>query len=111
MERCRVLLHLVDATGEDPVNAWKVLRNELREYGGGLKDKPEIVGLTKLDATPEDYAEELADALRNAGAETVLSLSSVTGAGVTDMLRRLIGVIEDAVIEENRPEEAEPWSP
>ncbi|MGB1921353.1 MAG: GTPase ObgE, partial [Candidatus Puniceispirillaceae bacterium] len=61
-------------------------------------------------ATPEDYAEDVAAALRAAGAEAVLSLSSVTGAGVTQMLRRLIGIIEDAVAEENRPEE-EPWSP
>ena len=53
----------------------------------------------------------MATALRAAGAETVLSLSSITGAGVTQMLRRLIGIIEDAVAEENRPEEEEPWSP
>lgn len=111
VERCRVLLHLVDATGEDPVEAWKILRRELLEYGGGLSEKPEIVGLTKLDATPEDYAEDVAAALRAAGAEAVLSLSSVTGAGVTQMLRRLISIIEDAVAEENRPEEEEPWSP
>jgi GTP-binding protein len=111
VERCRVLLHLVDATGEDPVEAWKILRRELLEYGGGLSEKPEIVGLTKLDATPEDYADDVAAALRAEGAEAVLSLSSVTGAGVTQMLRRLIGIIEDAVAEENRPEEEEPWSP
>ena len=111
VERCRVLLHLVDATGEDPVEAWKILRRELLEYGGGLSEKPEIVGLTKLDATPEDYAEDVTAALRAEGAEAVLSLSSVTGAGVTQMLRRLIGIIEDAVAEENRPEEEEPWSP
>ena len=111
VERCRVLLHLVDATGEDPVEAWKILRRELLEYGGGLSDKPEIIGLTKLDATPEDYAEDVVTALRAAGAEAVLSLSSVTGAGVTQVLRRLIGIIEDAVAEESRPEEEEPWSP
>ncbi len=111
VERCRVLLHLVDATGEDPVNAWRVLRRELLEYGGGLTAKPEIVGLTKLDATPKDYAMEMAEALRKAGAEAVFSLSSVTGAGVNAMLRRLIGFIEEAVSEENQPEEDEPWSP
>ena len=111
VERCRVLLHLVDATGEDPVNAWKILRNELAEYGGGLGEKPEVVGLTKLDATPEDYAHDLADALRAEGAETVLSLSAVTGSGVTSVLRQLIGVIEDATAEEARAEDTQPWSP
>jgi GTP-binding protein len=67
VERCRILLHLIDATGEDPVAAWKMLRNELKAYGGDLYDKPEIVGLTKLDATPEDYAADLAIALQEAG--------------------------------------------
>ena len=106
-----MLLHLVDATGEDPVNAWKILRNELAEYGGGLGEKPEVVGLTKLDATPEDYAHDLADALRAEGAETVLSLTAVTGSGVTSVLRQLIGVIEDATAEEARAEDTQPWSP
>lgn len=111
VERCRVLLHLVDATGNDPVAAWRVLREELKAYGGGLNDKPEIVGLTKLDATPKDYANDLADALRAEGAGTILQLSAVSGEGVTTVLRSLMGVIEDAVAEENRPEEEEPWSP
>lgn len=111
VERCRVLLHLVDATADDPVAAWKILRRELKEYGGGLNDKPEIVGLTKLDATPPDYAEDLVAALRSEGAGTVLPLSSVSGEGVTAVLRALIGIIEDAKTEENKPDEVEPWSP
>ncbi len=110
VERCRVVLHLVDATSEDPVEAWRVLRRELLKYGGGLSDKPEIVGLTKLDATNEKHAKALASALRDAGAGAVLGLSSVTGAGVTTMLRWLIGIIEEAIATENRPEE-KPWSP
>ena len=90
VERCRILLHLIDATGEDPVVAWRMLRNELKAYGGDLYDKPEIVGLTKLDATPEGYAADLAIALQKAGAGQVLALSSVTGNGITTMLRQLI---------------------
>jgi len=111
VERCRILLHLIDATGEDPVAAWKMLRNELKAYGGDLYDKPEIVGLTKLDATPEDYAVDLAIALQDAGAGQVLALSSVTGSGVTTMLRQLINVIETSRAKEAEPEEAVPWSP
>ena len=111
VERCRILLHLIDATGEDPVAAWKMLRNELKAYGGDLYDKPEIVGLTKLDATPEDYAIDLTLALQEAGAGQVLALSSVTGSGVTTMLRQLINVIETSRAKEAEPEEAVPWSP
>ena len=111
VERCRILLHLIDATGEDPVAAWKMLRNELKAYSDNLYDKPEIVGLTKLDATPEDYATDLAIALQEAGAGQVLALSSVTGSGVTTMLRQLINVIETSRAKEAEPEEAVPWSP
>ncbi|MGB1953538.1 MAG: hypothetical protein ACPHQQ_05835 [Candidatus Puniceispirillum sp.] len=67
--------------------------------------------LTKLDATPPDYAEDLVAALRAEGAGTVLPLSSVSGEGVTAVLRALIGIIEDAKTEENKPDEVEPWSP
>src|SRR6056300_899948 len=111
VERCRILLHLIDATGEDPVAAWKMLRHELKAYGGDLYDKPEIVGLTKLDATPEDYTADLAIAFQDAGAGQVLALSSVTGSGVTTMLRQLINVIETSRAKEAEPEEAVPWSP
>ena len=111
VERCRILLHLVDATGTDPVAAWQMLRRELQAYGGGLYDKPEIVGLTKLDATPADYVEELAAELRAAGAGHVMSLSSVTGSGVTDMLRQLIAVIEKSQAKGAQPEKVELWSP
>src|SRR6478736_3657889 len=58
-ERCRVLLHLVDGTGEDPAGAYQTVRNELEAYGHGLEDKPEIVALTKADAlTPEAIREQ-----------------------------------------------------
>jgi GTP-binding protein len=111
VERCRILLHLIDATGEDPIAAWRTLRKELKAYGGDLFDKPELVALTKLDATPEDYVAELAAALEDAGAGKVMRLSSVTGAGVTATLRQLIKFIEDSRAKEAMPEEVEPWSP
>ncbi len=111
VERCRILLHLIDATGEDPIAAWRTLRKELKAYGGDLFDKPELVALTKLDATPEDYAAELTAALEDAGAGKVMRLSSVTGAGITATLRQLIKFIEDSRAEEAMPEEVEPWSP
>ena len=111
VERCQTLLHLIDATGEDPVAAWKILRAELKAYGGDLYDKLEIVGLTKLDATPEGYAADLTKALKDEGAVTILALSAVTGTGVTPMLRQLIAVIEASRAKEQEPKEAAPWSP
>ena len=111
VERCQILLHLVDATGTDPVAAWQMLRRELQAYGSGLYDKPEFVGLTKLDATPADYADELTAELHAAGAGHVMCLSSVTGVGVTEMLRQLLAVIEKSRAEDAEPKEVEPWSP
>ncbi len=111
VERCRILLHLIDATGEDPIAAWRTLREELKAYGGDLFDKPELVALTKLDAISEDYVAELAAALEDAGAGKVMRLSSVTGAGVTATLRQLSKVIEDSRAEEAIPEKVKPWSP
>ena len=96
VERCQILLHLIDATGEDPIAAWHTLRNELKAYGGDLYEKPELVALTKLDATPEDYAADLIAALKKAGVGTVMTLSSVSGAGVTDALRQLVAVIDES---------------
>ena len=64
-----------------------------------------------MDATPEDYAADLVIALQEAGARQVLALSSVTGSGVTTMLRQLINVIETSRAKEAEPEEAVPWSP
>lgn len=111
VERCRVLLHLVDVTGEDPVAAWRTLRDELAAYGGGLADKQEVLALTKIDAAPDGYAEDVRDALQQAGAGMVTTLSSVSGTGVRDLLRHLMSTIESAREAEATPQETVPWSP
>ncbi len=111
VERCEILLHLVDATSNDPVAAWQILRRELKAYGNGLDEKPEIVGLTKLDATPPDYARDLAAELCAAGASRVMCLSSITGIGVTAMLRQLISIVETSRTKNAIPREVEAWSP
>ena len=49
VERTEVLLHLVDAAGDDPVEAWRVVRGELESYGAGLAGKPEVVALSRAD--------------------------------------------------------------
>jgi len=111
VERCRVLLHLVDVTGEDPVAAWKTLRAELAAYGAELAKKTEIIALSKIDAAPKGYAEDVADALRAAGAGEITTLSSVSGAGVRPLLRQLVKQIDIARAAEEPVKETEPWSP
>jgi GTPase len=95
-ERCRVLLHLVDGTGEDAGAAYNTVRHELEAYGHGLTDKPEIVALSKADAlTPELLKEQLAR-LKRAAKQTPLVLSSASGQGVPEVLRALLSVIDQA---------------
>ncbi len=69
VERCAVLLHLVDGAAGDVVRAWRTVRAELAAYGGGLAEKPEIVALNKADAmTPRQIAARRAALARASGA-------------------------------------------
>ena len=89
MERCAVLLHLVDGTGEDVVTAYQTIRSELAAYGHGLTEKPEVVGLNKSDAIPAEEVANLQDTLQAVAGNPVMVLSGATGAGVTEVLRVL----------------------
>jgi GTPase len=89
VERCAVLLHLIDGAAGDVVRAWRTIRAELASYGGGLAEKPEIIALNKVDAmTPREAATRRA-ALRRVTGKPVLLLSAVTGQGVPETLRAL----------------------
>ena len=91
VERCAVLLHLVDGAAGNVVRAWRTVREELAAYGGGLADKPEIMALNKSDAMT---AARGLGAARGAGARPrgrpVLLLSGVSGQGVPEVLRALL---------------------
>ena len=86
IERCRVLLHVVDGLDDDVGEAYRVVRHELEAYGADLHDKHEIVALTKVDAlSDEDRAEKLAE-LKEASGGNVLLLSSAAREGVDEVL-------------------------
>jgi GTP-binding protein len=109
VERCRVLLHLVDGTGEHAGEAYKTVRAELEAYGHELADKPEIVALNKADAlTPEQLKQQTAR-LKRAAKKTPLVISGVSGQGVTDALRALVKMINRSS-EHEQPAEAA-WHP
>ncbi|MBI37026.1 MAG: GTPase ObgE [Alphaproteobacteria bacterium] len=96
IERCRVLLHLIDATlgADSVVAAYKAIRDELRTYGGGLAEKPEMLILNKLDAISSDDAKKIVLALSEISNREVLTISAVSGAGVTMALRKTRNYIE-----------------
>jgi len=96
VERCRVLLHLVDGTGGDAGAAYKTVRAEIAAYGNGLADKPEIVALSKADALSADDIKQQLARLKRAAKKQPLVVSAVSGDGVAEVLRALYQVIEKA---------------
>ena len=112
IERCRVLLHLIDATHTDPIASWRTIRTELSAYDDGLARKPEIIALSKCDSAPDDYITDLIKELQKAGAKNILRLSSVTGSGLNEVLRAMDDVIQSERIKgENEGKVQEPWRP
>ena len=112
VERCSVLLHLVDGTAADPVGDWRIIRDELKAYDNDLAEKREITAISKIDAMGPDQIRELSGLLNDAGAGDVIALSAVSGEGMTEALRALWRIItatrEDDLNAGTIPE---PWQP
>jgi GTP-binding protein len=111
VERCRVLLHLVEGTSEDAGEAYKTVRHEIEAYGHGLDEKPEIVALSKADALDEDTLKEQLKKLKKASKRTPYVISSASGQGVQEVLQALLSVIDQAKIEEEPAQPQEEWHP
>jgi GTP-binding protein len=112
VERCRVLLHLVDGTGEDAGAAYKTVRAELKAYGHGLAEKPEIVALNKADALSAQDIGRQAASLKCAVKTTPLIISAVSGQGVEAALRALLQFIDKARQDTAPPHSADvAWQP
>jgi GTP-binding protein len=111
VERCRVLLHLVDGTCEHAGKAYKTVREELDAYGHGLVDKPEVVVLNKADAlAPEQLKEQMAR-LKRAAKKKPLVMSGVSHQGVPEALRALRAVIDEVRQAAEPTEPATEWRP
>ncbi len=93
IERCRVLIHLIDATQDDPVGGWQTVCTELAEYGAGLDDKPQIIALNKGDLLDPELMADITAQLMAAGAQDVISMSGATGQGVAEVLDRVLSVL------------------
>jgi GTP-binding protein len=112
VERTAVLLHLIDATQDDIVGAYRTIRTELEEYGHNLSEKKEIIALNKIDAIGLDLARDQAKQLQDlVGPDVKIHfISGVSGGGVRDVLFALAGPIEAARTARRGPEPATaPW--
>ncbi|WP_075214108.1 GTPase ObgE [Mongoliimonas terrestris] len=114
VERCGVLLHLIDATGDDVAEAYRVVRGELEAYGNGLDEKPEIVALSKVDALSPDLLKGRIKALKKAIGREPMTLSAASGEGVDDALRVIWRTVDKgrrAVDDMSPVGKAETWEP
>jgi GTP-binding protein len=111
IERCRVLIHLVDGTSEHAGRAYKTVREELDAYGHGLTDKPEIVALSKADALDPDTLKEQLTRLKRAAKKTPYVVSSASGQGVQETLRAALTEIDQARTGEEPAQPQEEWRP
>jgi GTP-binding protein len=114
IERCRVLLHLVDANDADVAESYRIVRDELENYGEGLTDKKVIVALNKIDMLDPELIAALSAELAEASGAEVMAISGASGAGVEAVLDQLIeaiGPAPGAPKELAEGEEPVAWSP
>jgi GTP-binding protein len=112
VERCRVLLHLVDGTLSDAGQAYETVRAELSAYGHGLAEKPEIVALNKADALDAGAIRDQVARLQRVAKKPPFVVSAVSGEGVADVVRALFVVIEQTRRNTAAPEAASAvWHP
>ena len=111
VERCAVLLHLVDGTSGTLLEDYQTIVDEIEAYGAGLADKPRIVVLNKIDALDAEERLFLREELQAVAGQKVLQMSGASGEGLTPVLRALRNQIEIAREQERETEEDGPWQP
>jgi len=116
IERCRVLIHLIDIHGTDPAEALAVVEEELEAYGAGLAEKPRLIALNKIDLVDAELVKAFTRELKAAGAERVFPISGATGKGIDKLLDAVIDHLPAATVTERPDGEREddddrPWSP
>ncbi len=111
VERCAVLLHLIDGTSATIAEDYHTIITELEAYGGDLADKPRVTVLNKIDALDDEERAEAKIALQEASGASVMLMSGVSRDGVTEVLRNLRGQIDADRLRQNPPEEETSWQP
>jgi GTP-binding protein len=111
IERCAVLLHLVDVGSQDVVADYRTIRHELEAYGAGLTEKPEIVALSKIDTVDADTLKKAAKALQKEAGKLPLQISAVTGQGVDVAMSRLHEIVQTTRADEKEAGGEVGWQP
>ncbi|SER23759.1 GTP-binding protein [Faunimonas pinastri] len=111
VERCGALLHLVDASSENPAEAYETVRGELAAYGSGLAEKTELLVLSKADLVDEDELHDAKEALHRVAERMPMVMSAATGQGLEAVLDACLALLDRAKEEEPEPEADKRWSP
>ncbi len=105
VERCRVLVHLIDGIESDAVEAYRTVRKEVIAYGHGLAEKPELIALNKIDAMTDEAAEVERQRLEEASGKPVLAISGIAKSGVEGLIHNLFTILGVGVVEEEERKE------
>ena len=116
IERCRVLIHLIDIHGTDPAEALEIVEDELAAYGAGLDEKPRLIALNKIDLVDAELVKAFTKELKAAGAKKVFPISGAVGKGLDKLLDAVLDHLPAATVTERPQGEREqaddkPWSP
>ncbi|MDX1780506.1 MAG: GTPase, partial [Thalassovita sp.] len=112
VERCAVLLHLVDGSSGTLIEDYHTIIGELEAYGGALAEKPRVTVLNKIDTLDDEEREFLKAELEEASGGPVMLMSGVSGEGTDDVLRALRARIDEDRLRRKAPEEEEEtWHP
>jgi GTP-binding protein len=116
IERCRVLIHLVDVNDAEPGESMQIVEDELEAYGGGLADKPRLIALNKVDTVDAELVRAFVAELKAAGAKKVYPISGATGEGLQALQDAVLAHLPAATVTERPDGEREvlddtPWSP
>jgi GTP-binding protein len=94
IERTRILLHLIDATVEDPIADYQTIQQELEAYGHGLPERPQIIALNKVDAVDLEILESITSEIQKLTSAEVFHISAVTRQGLDSLMQKIWSVLE-----------------
>jgi GTP-binding protein len=112
VERCAAIIHLIDATSDDPAESYRVIHGELDAYGEGLTEKPQIIALTKCETLDDATIAAAKDEVEAASGQSVFLISSVARQGLKPLLSEVYRYVDKRRKAELAPEVVEQgWSP
>ena len=94
IERTRVLLHLIDATADNPIADYQIIQQELEAYGQGLSDRPQIIAFNKIDAVDADILELITSELQELTNTPIYAVSAVTRKGLDTLMQKIWSILD-----------------